>query len=106
MPGQWQGSTRRLSLPGDWASRRQVVLHRDGHQCTWTTDGARCLERATDVDHIRRDRGHELNNLRSLCAWHHARKSSAEGNASRARLTTRRATEQHPGINTQQPNNK
>lgn len=99
MPGQWVGSTRRAQLPVDWDStRRPRILRRDGHQCTWMTDGQRCDQPATDVDHIRRGNDHNDNNLRSLCAWHHKRKTSIEGNTSRRRHTTKRTPEQHPGL--------
>jgi 5-methylcytosine-specific restriction protein A len=98
MPGRWEGSTRRRRLPNDWQRRRQDVLRRDNHSCRWTDDGQRCGAPATEVDHIRRDEGDGQDNLRALCTWHHRRKSSAEGNASRTRLTSRRPPEAHPGM--------
>lgn len=76
------------------------MLKRDGHRCTaLLEDGTRCPAKATDVDHIVRGDNHDLPNLRALCGWHHARKSSAEGNAARRRGPShRRPPEQHPGL--------
>ena len=86
-------------LPVDWRQRRLVVLERDGHRCTVTMrDGTRCTDRATEVDHIVAGDDHDLSNLRAICHWHHARKSSAEGNAARRRPSTKRPAEAHPGL--------
>jgi hypothetical protein len=41
---------------------------------------------------------HRLEALRSLCAEHHARKSSAEGNAARWKFTEKRPKPTHPGL--------
>jgi 5-methylcytosine-specific restriction endonuclease McrA len=100
MGSQWQGSNRRSELPTNWPSIRQSILARDGYQCTWWIDttSQRCIERATDVDHIIPGGSHEPANLRSLCGWHHSRKSSQEGNAARTRLTMKRPKPQHPGL--------
>lgn len=81
MPG-WQGSTRRSSLPSNWPELRRLVLERDGHRCVERfSDGTRCPDKATEVDHVRRGNDHGLSNLRSLCEWHHQQKSSREGAA-------------------------
>lgn len=96
MPGAWEGGRR--VLPADWARIRRRVLERDGHRCTWVTDGQRCSERATDVDHIGDRDDHDDDNLAGLCSWHHDRKSSAQGNAARVRRTERHPTEPHPGL--------
>ncbi|MBV1856667.1 HNH endonuclease [Catellatospora tritici] len=95
----WEGSTRRVRLPADWPARRARVLTCDGHRCTASDDGTRCTRAATDVDHVHRGDNHDDTNLTSLCGWHHARKSSAEGNAARAltRMTQARPRERHPG---------
>lgn len=99
MPGRWAGSTRRAELPPDWDTViRPRILARDGHRCTWTTDYKRCREQASDVDHRGDPHDHSDANLRSLCGWHHDRKSSAEGNAARTRLTMRHPPERHPGL--------
>ncbi|TQF03921.1 HNH endonuclease [Kitasatospora acidiphila] len=99
MGSHWQGSNRRSELPSDWSSRRQAVLARDGYQCTWIeSTSQRCTEKATDVDHIIPGGSHEPANLRALCSWHHSRKSSAEGNAARLRLSMKRPKPRHPGL--------
>lgn len=63
----------------------------------------RCTEPATDVDHIRRGDDHREENLRSLCSWHHNRKSSQEGGEARGAIRKRNAAsfsrrEAHPGL--------
>lgn len=103
MPG-WQGSERREGLPPDWAKLRQRILRRDGHRCTHTDNyGARCSDPATDVDHITPGNDHSESNLRSLCDFHHKKKSGAEG--ARAAAANRRRNdkkfrrgESHPGL--------
>jgi hypothetical protein len=94
----WQGSARKARLPANWRHLRRLVLARDGGRCTWVDDGVRCISPATQVDHIVAGDDHRPANLRSLCAWHHARKSSVEGNAARRRPTERRPTPPHPGL--------
>lgn len=96
----WDGSTRRERLPADWPERRLYVLRRDGYRCTaLRRDNTRCPVRATDVDHIRPGDNHDSANLTSLCRWHHARKSAAEGGRAAAarRAPRRRPPERHPG---------
>jgi 5-methylcytosine-specific restriction enzyme A len=100
MPGGWQGSTRRTSLPPNWPQLCAAVLDRDSHRCTWIEDNRRCPAEATEVDHIQRGDDHRMVNLRALCAWHHGRKSSAEGNAARWAVREQRAPEAHPGMTT------
>lgn len=79
-----------------------MILDRDGHRCTWTDDGVRCGERATDVDHIipaHKGGTDEPDNLRSLCRWHHERKTAREANAARVKIEPRRRPrESHPGL--------
>ncbi|PPG39455.1 HNH endonuclease [Pseudoclavibacter sp. RFBA6] len=96
----WHTSTRRDELPADWQSRRVRVLRRDGYRCRAAdSTGAVCGAPANQVDHIERGSDHSHDNLQSLCRWHHARKSSAEGAAARRpRLTQARAAERHPGL--------
>ena len=96
MPGGWAGSSRHERLPNNWKQLRAGVLDRDGHRCTRIEAGARCPQVATDVDHIDRANGDSPGNLASLCAWHHAQKTAAEGNQARTRQ--RRAPEPHPGL--------
>lgn len=101
----WSTSNRRHELPSGWTKIRARVLKRDGFCCVERNPdtGRRCEEPATDVDHIVRGAGDGLDNLRSLCGWHHRQKSSGEGGAAKA-LTIRRRTarfdrtETHPGL--------
>ena len=98
----WAGSNRRERLPRDWRRRRAAVLARDGHQCCHirSDTGERCTEQATDVDHIRPGDDHSLDNLQSLCAWHHAKKTASEAadaRARRPRLSRKRPPGEHPG---------
>lgn len=94
----WKDSNRRTTLPKDWPAIRAAVLTRDGHRCTWITDGHRCPQPATDVDHRDRNGGDEKANLRSLCTPHHSKKSSAEGNTTRWQVRQARPAEKHPGL--------
>ncbi|AKY03312.1 HNH endonuclease [Streptomyces phage Aaronocolus] len=100
----WSGSDRRERLPSNWQQIRRRILRRDGNRCTWVEyHGARCEELATEVDHIVAGDNHDDSNLRSLCTWHHARKSASEGAAAsaakRRRIEKRfRRTEDHPGL--------
>ena len=106
MAGQWVSSTRRERLPADWPARVAAVMERDGHRCTHVRvdTGARCTERATDVDHVVRGDDHRLENLAAKCWWHHAKKTAAEGNAARAlsqqqrMALEKRAARRHPGL--------
>ncbi len=95
----WDTSNRAERLPADWQSRRLTVLARAHGRCeARQRNGQRCRDRATDVDHIEHGDDHDLANLQALCRWHHARKSSAEGNQSRRRYTNKRPPEAHPGV--------
>jgi 5-methylcytosine-specific restriction enzyme A len=58
---------------------------------------------ATDVDHIRPGDDHSESNLRSLCGFHHQKKSSHEGGAAMAAKRRDiekkfRRQEAHPGL--------
>lgn len=92
-------SDRAPRLPSDWSTRRVRVLRRDGYRCmARDSTGARCGQPANQVDHIVAGDDHSLDNLQSLCRWHHARKSSAEGAAARRpRARQARDPEPHPG---------
>lgn len=103
MPG-WQNSNRRQELPKNWTTIRARVLRRDGGQCTarHPDTGVRCDEPATDCDHIVRGNDHSLSNLRSLCEWHHLRRTGSDGGAAVQAIRKRNAkrfdrTEPHPG---------
>lgn len=94
MSGGWSDSTR--VLPPNWTAIRRGILERDGWRCTETMrDGTRCRDKATDVDHIARGDDHRPENLRALCRWHHARKSSREGNEARWKPKPKPL---HPGL--------
>ena len=95
----WDTSDRAERLPDNWQALRTIVLSRAAGRCeARQRNGQRCRDRATDVDHIDPGDNHQLDNLQALCAWHHARKSSAEGNAARRRHTNKRPPEPHPGL--------
>jgi 5-methylcytosine-specific restriction protein A len=100
----WSGSDRRQRLPANWAQIRRRILRRDEGRCTERDQyGKRCEEAATEVDHIIAGDNHDEANLRSLCSWHHARKSGQEGAAAKAAIRRRhdrkfRRTEGHPGL--------
>lgn len=79
----WAGSNRRAELPHNWPQLRQQALERDDHRCTWRTDHKRCIETATDVDHIGNRHDHRLANLRSLCGTHHDRRTARQANTAR-----------------------
>jgi 5-methylcytosine-specific restriction endonuclease McrA len=101
-------------LPGDWKRRRASALARCNHQCeARDPDGRRCLEEATEVDHIVpivEGGTHDWTNLRGLCHAHHAaitKRQSAEGRARAAAQgkfdrsrwrSNKRPPEQHPGL--------
>lgn len=98
----WESHNRKYPLPADWSLRRIRVLRRDGYRCQERhSTGELCGELAHEVDHIvprSQGGGHELENLRAICRWHHGRKSSAEGRAARRpRPTQKRDPEPHPG---------
>jgi 5-methylcytosine-specific restriction enzyme A len=100
----WAGSTRRQTLPPDWAALRRQILERDGYRCTWELlPGIRCNAPATDVDHIDGHRN-DPDNLRSLCMPHHRSRSSSQGGMASGAQAKRRAqlryrpAEQHPGL--------
>lgn len=98
MTGGWKGSNRRDTLPKDWPATRARILRRDHRRCTRPgCDGV-----ATDVDHVVPHwlgGGDGDDNLASLCAPHHAEKSSAEGNGAKAWRVeaAKRPRPLHPG---------
>lgn len=97
----WGGSTRRETLPHDWAARRRHVLRRDDHRCQIRDPG--CVGHARDVDHINSRDDHRTENLRSACPACHGTRSGRQGGTSsgqvrRARADARyRTPEPHPG---------
>lgn len=80
-----------------WAAIRQKVLRDSGGVCARCGDDGAC-----EVDHIvsrRRGGTNEYTNLQALCRVCHAHKSSAEGNAAKARrrAARKRPADKHPG---------
>jgi 5-methylcytosine-specific restriction endonuclease McrA len=96
----WESSDRKARLPADWSTRRVRVLRRDGYKCQARDSlNVMCGAPANQVDHVEPGDDHSLENLRALCRWHHARKSSAEGAAARRpRPKQARDPEPHPGM--------
>lgn len=60
--------------------------------------GDRCYEFGSECDHINPGNDHSLDNLQWLCSWHHKKKSSAEGNKAKKRITEQHPQERHPGF--------
>lgn len=100
----WEGSDRREHLPPDWQARRLRRFKMDGYRCTAVNVyGERCEEPAEECDHIGSRDDHRLEMLRSLCTWHHGKKSARQGNRAayqrRRKIDERfRRTETHPGL--------
>lgn len=97
----WDTSTRRSRLPSNWQSIRLRVLRRDAYRCQNRDDAAapKCLEPASDVDHIVRGDDHDLSNLQALCKRHHVAKTTREATEARAAMPKRtRPAERHPGL--------
>lgn len=94
----WEGDLR--TSTAEWKKLRKRALRRDGQRCTWVDGGVRCENAADEVDHrvnVKSGGSDDLSNLQSLCAMHHAIKTSAEGNAARWRNQRRRPVGRHPG---------
>lgn len=100
----WAGSTRKVTLPPDWEARRAAVFERDGHRCVYVrSTGRRCSERTRlECDHINDRDDHSLENLQTLCTWHHLRKSGGQGGKAsaeaRKQRTPFREPEPHPAL--------
>ncbi len=98
---KWDTSNRRRD-PANWNAIRQLVAERDNHRCQeYMRDNSPCPDIGTECDHIiplSRGGTDNMDNLRMLCKWHHARKSSAEGNASKTGVSEQRPKQPHPGI--------
>lgn len=80
----WSTSDRKQELPADWAKIRLRIGARDRWSCQFIEAGSKCGDRANQCDHIEPGGPHEDWNLRMLCEYHHARKSSGEGGRARA----------------------
>ena len=100
----WSGSNRRSELPSDWDKIRKRVLRRDSSLCQWIQiDDNYCLKEATEVDHIQDPYDHSLENLQSLCSWHHSQKTAKESSEARSRNRAKnhnkfKRQDKHPGL--------
>ena len=97
----WESSDRKARLPKNWNKIRESVLKRDGYRCVARDDsGRRCVNKATDVDHIMRGDNHARSNLQSLCAECHKVKTQAESQRAlrEARARAKYPRQQHPGL--------
>lgn len=97
----WAGSDRAARLPKGWARIRRRIIRRDGGQCTASySDGRRCEQPGTEVDHIKPGDDHTDANLRLLCRWCHQHKSSSEGGTAAAltRVRIQRPPTTHPAL--------
>lgn len=103
----WDGSTRRETLPPDWNSRiRPAVFRRDGRRCTWLeglpeggfatymtgqyNPAIRCTRPATEVDHAGDRLDHRIEACRSICHEHHQPHSGRQGGRASAAARARR----------------
>lgn len=86
---------------------RQAALQRDGNQCVETlSDGTRCpATNNLEAAHLAQWQAGEettVNDVRTLCHWHHNRETQAQAAHARAsqgwrRPSAYRTREQHPG---------
>lgn len=76
----WEHSSRRSRLPGNWKSIREKVFRLKGRKCYVVYAGEPCHREATDIDHVVAGDNHDIDNLQPICRFHHALKSSREGN--------------------------
>jgi len=104
MANGWKrnGPTRKSRLPADWPRLRKAVLERCGHQCQWVENGVRCLNTATDVDHIVEgaDDHYSAGALQGLCNPHHLVKTGRAARARQLRFKelARLPEEKQPGL--------
>lgn len=101
--GNWEGSTRRVSLGKEYFRARAIVMRRDGRQCRIRTPGL-CIGTATECDHVGDRLDHSPENMRAACTPCHRDRSSQQGGqaagvARKARAAARfRKAEDHPGL--------
>ena len=93
-------STRKATLPDDWEQLRAATFRRDRHRCQHVRydTGKKCLKRATDCDHVGDRNDHRIENLQSLCSWHHKQKTSSQGGTAAAARRKQPQKQKHPGI--------
>lgn len=101
--GNWQGSTRRVSLGKTYFRNRAIVMKRDGWRCQLQTPGV-CIGTATECDHKGDRLDHRPEAMRAACKPCHQLRSSgqggqAAGQARKVRAAARfREPERHPGL--------
>ena len=95
----WVTSDRLERLPDNWPELRDETFRIKGKRCLVQWDDA-CEIEATEVDHIVPGDDHRIENRQPVCERCHQKKSSAEGNAAKARLKAlrKRPTDRHPGL--------
>lgn len=95
-PSAWRTAPR----PRGWKTLRAQVLERDGNQCTWIDDGQRCTNEGTDCDHIGDPEDHTPTNLRTLCGYHHRKRTALQARAARGPMEPRARPKPaaHPGL--------
>lgn len=112
MAGTWVADSNRLkTLPKNWPKLRAACLKRDNCVCQWgsleddrVAPSFRCSVKANQADHVGANSDHRLENLRSLCRRHHARRSARQGAAASATARQERAAarintpNRHPGL--------
>ena len=86
---QWQGSSRKATLPKKWPVIRLRVLRRDKVLCQLGLVG--CTGVATEVDHIGDRNDHSLANLRSVCSACHKQHTQLQAAAGRSAAAKRRS---------------
>lgn len=79
------------------------MLDRDGHRCQWPRPERRsgiCGSPATHVDHIEDRDSVAEDNLRSLCQYHHMKRTQAQSRDPyrEAQAKLRHPVERHPGL--------
>lgn len=99
----WETSNRRKDLPPNWNKVRQERFKVDGYRCTARDEyGQRCTFAAEECDHIGKRTDHRIEMLRSLCTWHHSKKTAEQGQEAMRKKMNKinqrfRITEKHPG---------
>lgn len=100
----WQNSDRRQHLPSNWTTLRKQRFRMDGFRCTHRNDaGQRCPSPAEECDHIGDRTDHRIEMLRSLCRYHHGKKTGAQGAWATHAVRRKNAqkfkrVEAHPGL--------
>lgn len=93
------GSRRLSPRPGNWKTIKRQVHERDGWQCVWVEHGIRCpATTGLECDHIGDRDDHHLDNLRTLCTYHHGKRTAAQALAARLAHSTKRPARRHPGL--------